>query len=105
MLPIIFQFFYYRSICIIDNGASSRRTRNARFRGRRARNHVKVFPIRLYVQILIRQTKKTYPKHLSKILALFTQSRFLAKSQKRPQSASCKRLFSIPHFLEAFPRF
>ena len=29
-------FFYYRSICIIDSGASRRRTRNARFRARRA---------------------------------------------------------------------
>ena len=29
-------FFYYRSIRIIDNGASSHRTRNARFRARRA---------------------------------------------------------------------
>ena len=29
-------FFYYRSICIIDNGASKHRTRNARFRARRA---------------------------------------------------------------------
>ena len=28
--------FYYRSICIIDNGASRRRTRNACFRARRA---------------------------------------------------------------------
>ena len=32
----LFLFFYYRSICIIDNGASRRRTRNARFRARRA---------------------------------------------------------------------
>ena len=29
-------FFYYRSICIIDDGASRRRTRNTRFRARRA---------------------------------------------------------------------
>ena len=29
-------FFYYKSICIIDNGASRHRTRNARFRVRRA---------------------------------------------------------------------
>ena len=28
--------FYYRSICIIDNGASRHRTQNARFRVRRA---------------------------------------------------------------------
>ena len=28
-------FFYYRSICIIDDGASRGRTRNARFRARR----------------------------------------------------------------------
>ena len=31
-----FFLFYYRSICIIDNGASRRRTRNARFRAGRA---------------------------------------------------------------------
>ena len=31
-----FSFFYYRSICIIDNGASRRRTRNVRFRDGRA---------------------------------------------------------------------
>ena len=31
-----FFFFNYRIICIIDNGASRRRTRNARFRVRRA---------------------------------------------------------------------
>ena len=29
-------YFYYRIICIIDNGASRYRTRNARFRARRA---------------------------------------------------------------------
>ena len=29
-------FFFYRSICIIDDGASRRRTRNTRFRARRA---------------------------------------------------------------------
>ena len=29
-------FFYYRSICIIDDGASRRRTRISRFRARRA---------------------------------------------------------------------
>ena len=28
--------FYYRGICIIDNGASRRRTRDSSFRGRRA---------------------------------------------------------------------
>ena len=32
----LFYFFYYRSICIIDSGASRRRTRNARFQARRA---------------------------------------------------------------------
>ena len=32
----LFIFFYKRSICIIDNGVSRRRTRNARFRARRA---------------------------------------------------------------------
>ena len=29
-------FYFYRSICIIDIGASKHRTRNARFRARRA---------------------------------------------------------------------
>ena len=33
-----FLFFYYRSICIIGNGASKRRTRTARFSARRADN-------------------------------------------------------------------
>ena len=33
---LFFFYFYYRGICIIDNGASRRRTRNARFRARRA---------------------------------------------------------------------
>ena len=32
----LFYFFYKRSICIIDNGVNRRRTRNARFRARRA---------------------------------------------------------------------
>ena len=31
-----FFLFFYRSICIIDDGASRRRTRNTRFRARRA---------------------------------------------------------------------
>ena len=31
-----FIYFWYRSICIIDNGASRRRTRNTRFQTRRA---------------------------------------------------------------------
>ena len=31
-----FNFFYYRSICIMDNDSSRRRTRNACFRARRA---------------------------------------------------------------------
>ena len=35
--PDIFLFFYYhRSTCIIDNGASKRRTQNTHFRARRA---------------------------------------------------------------------
>ena len=29
---LVFILFFYGSICIIDNGASRRRTRNARFR-------------------------------------------------------------------------
>ena len=33
----VYFFLYYRSICIIDNGASRRRTRNAIFRARRAK--------------------------------------------------------------------
>ena len=33
---IMMLFFYYRSICIIDDGASRRRTRISRFRARRA---------------------------------------------------------------------
>ena len=33
---LLFILFYKRSICIIDNGANRRRTRNARFRARRA---------------------------------------------------------------------
>ena len=36
LLVSIFFFFYYIGIRIIDNGASRRRTRNARFRARRA---------------------------------------------------------------------
>ena len=35
-LFVFFFLFYYRSICIIDNGASRRRTRNTRYRARRA---------------------------------------------------------------------
>ena len=34
--PLLQIFFLYRSICIIDNGASRRRPQNARFRARRA---------------------------------------------------------------------
>ena len=39
---------YYRGICIIDNGASRRRTRNARFRARRADHSttsMQIFPL------------------------------------------------------------
>ena len=37
-----FFFVYYRSTCIIDDGASRRRTRSARFRDRRA-DHLHVY--------------------------------------------------------------
>ena len=36
-------FFYYRSICIIDIGASNHRTRNARFRARSADHSTTAF--------------------------------------------------------------
>ena len=34
---LLFLFFYYGSMCIVDNGSSGQQTRIARFRARRAK--------------------------------------------------------------------
>ena len=59
LFPCLFQlscfffiFFYYTSTCIIDDGASRCRTRNARFRTRRA-DH-------LTITNLVKETGRTY---------------------------------------------
>ena len=50
-------FFFYRSICIIDNGASRRRARNARFRDRRADHSTTFIDLIFYPRCQMEQIK------------------------------------------------
>ena len=57
VLHCVADFFYYRSTCIIDNGAHRRRTRNARFRARRADHSTK---FRFHTELQISHSFKSF---------------------------------------------